>query len=1227
MEFYGSIGLVSGSVTASVLSGSFQGDGSGLYNVQASGVTGLNLSQIANGSNTASVSTDGFNIDTDTSITGSLKVSGTITAEQYNVTVVSSSVLYQSGSTKFGDSIDDRHDITGSVNITGSISLNGEAIGTGKLNETTFNSYVTASDSKLGNIETSTGSLNSFTSSINTTIKSKLDSENVVSGSAQVNITGTTGYSTFSSSISTSIGDVNSTLTNLSSSVATTTNNLSSSIASTDLSQNNRLDSIESKSGSYATTGSNLFKGTQTHSGSILPSVDNTYDLGSATYQWRDVYISSGSLYIDGTKVLSSTNQELTFTTDTGQSFKILESTTDNITLQTADGDIELKSSADGDILLDPTNGKITLKGPVEILNGNKIQSSVGGTPVVFANDIVVSGSIDLTGTIEGIDLTIFSSSINTRVSNTETSVSSLNSFSSSANSRIGSLEIESGSVRTTLNSYTSSANGRLSSIETTTGSIITTNTTQNSRLDSIEGKSGSYATTGSNVFQGNQTITGSLFISQNLIVGGSSSINFVSQSTLNIGTNLITVNAQNPGTRFGGLSVIDSGSSPTVSGSILFDSTNDQWIFVHQAIAGSPITSSVLMMGPQTFNSLGAEIYPTTNRIVKSVNAEHLGDSNISDNGTTVTILSNAVVNGTFSATGTTLISGSSQISFNGITDKPALVSGSAQVSFSTISDKPALVSGSSQISFSTISDKPALVSGSAQVSYTGLTNIPGGIVSGSAQVDLTATTNYSTGIKTRLNAEGVVSGSAQITLTSGQVTTGLGFTPYNATNPSGYITGINSSAVTTALGYTPYNATNPNGYISSITSGNVTTALGYTPYNATNPSGYITGINSSAVTTALGYTPYNSTNPSGYITGISFANVSSKPTTISGYGITDAITTGNISSQTVSNSSQLQGLSKAQLWNNSGQNHSTYQTFAAIPNFGVWFMQASAAADTPQSASQYYVQTQGLGNDYAYGTYGLMTAVARDHAVKYTYYRTQENGTWGAWSKAAAGYADTAGSLSSMNISQFTNNSGYITGVTNISGTAASETLATVTGRGNSTAQNIVFSNGRKGLVGVYDAAQTQAIFAMGIDYILTNGAGSGTIGNHYGLAWSYNPDYGGAGNNPQSKAGLNHQLLHMQAGITTTAIGSGIWTSGGITCGTVLPLSNNAHNLGSTGTRWANIYTNDLHLSNEGKEGGNEIDGTTGDWTIQEGEENLYIINHKNGKKFKIDLTEIV
>ena len=55
--------------------------------------------------------------------------------------------------------------------------------------------------------------------------------------------------------------------------------------------------------------------------------------------------------------------------------------------------------------------------------------------------------------------------------------------------------------------------------------------------------------------------------------------------------------------------------------------------------------------------------------------------------------------------------------------------------------------------------------------------------------------------------------------TISSGQLAAGaavanIGYTPYNATNPNGYITGINSGNVITALGYTPYNATNPNGY-----------------------------------------------------------------------------------------------------------------------------------------------------------------------------------------------------------------------------------------------------------------------------------------------------------------------------------------------------------------------------------------------------------------------------
>jgi len=47
-------------------------------------------------------------------------------------------------------------------------------------------------------------------------------------------------------------------------------------------------------------------------------------------------------------------------------------------------------------------------------------------------------------------------------------------------------------------------------------------------------------------------------------------------------------------------------------------------------------------------------------------------------------------------------------------------------------------------------------------------------------------------------------------------------------------------------------------------------------------------------------------------------------------------------------------------------------------------------------------------------------------------------------------------------------------------------------------------------------------------------------------------------------------------------------------------------------------------DLHLSNKGKT--NDVDGTWGDWTIQEGDENLFIINNRTGKKYKFALQEV-
>ena len=81
----------------------------------------------------------------------------------------------------------------------------------------------------------------------------------------------------------------------------------------------------------------------------------------------------------------------------------------------------------------------------------------------------------------------------------------------------------------------------------------------------------------------------------------------------------------------------------------------------------------------------------------------------------------------------------------------------------------------------------------------------------------------------------------------------------------------------------------------------------------------------------------------------------------------------------------------------------------------------------------------------------------------------------------------------------------------------------------------------------------------------------------------------------------------------------------TANGVTItGDLIPAANNTHDLGSTAIRWANIFTNDLNLSNKGST--NSVDNTWGDYTIQEGENDLFLINNRSGKKFKFNLTEV-
>ena len=82
--------------------------------------------QFKSGDSTLS-GTGNFTYDSATdllALTGSMEISGTLTANQYNINVIDKTVtnLSASGDTKFGDTSDDTHQFTGSVFVTNNLS-------------------------------------------------------------------------------------------------------------------------------------------------------------------------------------------------------------------------------------------------------------------------------------------------------------------------------------------------------------------------------------------------------------------------------------------------------------------------------------------------------------------------------------------------------------------------------------------------------------------------------------------------------------------------------------------------------------------------------------------------------------------------------------------------------------------------------------------------------------------------------------------------------------------------------------------------------------------------------------------------------------------------------------------------------------------------------------------------------------------------------------------------
>jgi hypothetical protein len=106
-----------------------------------------------------------------------------------------------------------------------------------------------------------------------------------------------------------------------------------------------------------------------TAGGSIVPNTDNTYDLGSPTKMWKDVYVGPGSLYVNGQKVIQDVSGAIVVSAD-------------------VDENLGLRTSGSGNIELDPTGtGSVNIKGPLVVEAGANF-SSADGNGIAFSNGI-----------------------------------------------------------------------------------------------------------------------------------------------------------------------------------------------------------------------------------------------------------------------------------------------------------------------------------------------------------------------------------------------------------------------------------------------------------------------------------------------------------------------------------------------------------------------------------------------------------------------------------------------------------------------------------------------------------------------------------------------------------------------------------------------------------------------------------------------------------------------
>jgi spore maturation protein SpmB len=385
----------------------------------------------------------------------------------------------------------------------------------------------------------------------------------------------------------------------------------------------------------------------------------------------------------------------------------------------------------------------------------DSIESSIGGASGI---GLRVTSLEAFTGSQETKNSTLA-----TYTASVTNDLSAIRTFTASQESKDSTLGTYTGSIDTkfsTLGTYTGSIDTKLSTIGTYTASVsedltelFASASDHEVRIDGIQSYTSSlrnaFTASGTDViFSNNVTIPG------NLIVTGTTTA--VNSTTIQLGDNIIELNGN--GTANGGLLVKDPTSPNTLSGSLLWDSTNDYW-----KAGALNAESKILLAGGDGVISGSSQVtlssttgYSDFSSSLASKDTELFGTS--SDHETRIDSIE-ASIGGASGigqrVTALETFSGSQESKDSTL----ATYTGSVTTRFNTL----ATYTGSVDTNLTTLN------SFSSSINTTIKTKLDvEGVISGSSQVNADSITNFDTNVKDKLNTDGVISGSSQLNNTT---------------------------------------------------------------------------------------------------------------------------------------------------------------------------------------------------------------------------------------------------------------------------------------------------------------------------------------------------------------------------------------------------------------------------------------------------------------------------